>query len=42
MIDLFAGTAHCANMYPPAETDLKELKDARVKIEQYLSEWIAM
>ncbi|XP_063393399.1 putative serine protease K12H4.7 [Cydia fagiglandana] len=35
------GTAHCANMYPPSEKDLPELKAARVKIEQLLSEWLA-
>lgn len=30
------GTAHCANMYEPAPTDLPELVEARKKIELYI------
>ena len=31
------GTAHCANMYPPRDSDLEELKDARIKITTLIS-----
>lgn len=34
------GTAHCANMYPSSENDSSELVEARLEIEQYLSQWI--
>lgn len=30
------GTAHCANMYEPSDKDPKELKDARIKINQFI------
>lgn len=30
------GTAHCANMYEPSDKDLPQLKQARVKIENYI------
>jgi len=33
------GTAHCANMYPPKEDDLPQLKSARTRIAQLISEW---
>ncbi|XP_073954590.1 putative serine protease K12H4.7 [Choristoneura fumiferana] len=36
------GTAHCANMYPPGDKDLPELREARVKIEEHLSSWFEM
>lgn len=35
------GTAHCANMYPAASTDLPELTQARTTIRAYLKEWLA-
>ncbi|XP_025192131.1 putative serine protease K12H4.7 [Melanaphis sacchari] len=35
------GTAHCANMYPPAPTDPPELTQARTTIREYLKEWLA-
>ena len=31
------GTAHCANMYPPRDSDLEELKEARIKITTLIS-----
>eukprot|EP00180_Rhodochaete_pulchella_P002803 Plantae.Rhodophyta-Rhodochaete_pulchella.ctg4383.p1 GENE.Plantae.Rhodophyta-Rhodochaete_pulchella.ctg4383~~Plantae.Rhodophyta-Rhodochaete_pulchella.ctg4383.p1 ORF type:complete len:332 (-),score=37.44 Plantae.Rhodophyta-Rhodochaete_pulchella.ctg4383:168-1016(-) len=34
------GTAHCANMYPPAPTDLPSLTNARKVITQQLGEWL--
>ncbi|XP_025423599.1 putative serine protease K12H4.7 [Sipha flava] len=34
------GTAHCANMYPPASTDLPQLKKARTLIRAFLNEWL--
>nr|XP_033332078.1 putative serine protease K12H4.7 isoform X1 [Megalopta genalis] len=34
------GTAHCANMYPPSENDLPDLKKARVEIAQLLAQWL--
>jgi len=37
----FLGTAHCANMYPPASSDLPELTQARTTIRSYLREWLA-
>ncbi|CAH2985463.1 unnamed protein product [Chilo suppressalis] len=36
------GTAHCANMYPPADSDLPSLKEARVEIQQYLADWVGL
>lgn len=36
----FSGTAHCANMYPPAPTDLPQLEKARTTIKAYLSKWL--
>jgi pimeloyl-ACP methyl ester carboxylesterase len=35
---LINGTAHCANMYEPSSNDLPQLKDARLKIMQFLTE----
>lgn len=35
------GTAHCANMYEPKDTDFPELKEAREKIRQFLHALIA-
>lgn len=37
----FLGTSHCANMYPPASSDLPELTQARTTIRSYLREWLA-
>ncbi|XP_050530554.1 putative serine protease K12H4.7 [Daktulosphaira vitifoliae] len=34
------GTAHCANMYPPASTDLPQLTKARITIRAFLNEWL--
>lgn len=34
------GTAHCANMYEPKESDFPQLKDARNKIRKFLLEII--
>ncbi|XP_076763906.1 putative serine protease K12H4.7 [Xylocopa sonorina] len=34
------GTAHCANMYPPSENDLPELKAARAKIGHLIKQWL--
>lgn len=31
-----AGTAHCANMYEPKDTDFPQLKEARNKIREFL------
>lgn len=36
----FSGTAHCANMYPPSENDLPELKAAREMIGELLEIWL--
>lgn len=30
------GTAHCANMYEPKDTDFPQLKQAREKIREFL------
>lgn len=35
------GTAHCANMYEPKDTDFPQLKEAREKIRQFLHALIA-
>lgn len=32
------GTAHCANMYEPSESDLPQLTEARKKICQFIGE----
>lgn len=34
------GTAHCANMYPPADTDLPVLKAARERISSLIGQWL--
>lgn len=34
------GTAHCANMYPAADSDNPNLVAARLDIKQYLDAWI--
>lgn len=34
------GTAHCANMYPPAATDVPELTAARNAIADHLASWL--
>ncbi|KAF2879874.1 hypothetical protein ILUMI_26304 [Ignelater luminosus] len=36
------GTAHCANMYPPSDNDLPELKAAREQIIEYIDRWIRL
>jgi len=35
------GTAHCANMYPEAEDDPEQLKNARVEVGKLIHGWIA-
>ena len=35
------GTAHCANLYPPADDDPQQLKDARLAIGKLIGLWIA-
>lgn len=37
---VISGTAHCANLYPPAEDDPQSLKDARSRVGQLISQWI--
>ncbi|XP_054264799.1 putative serine protease K12H4.7 [Macrosteles quadrilineatus] len=37
---LINGTAHCANMYPPAKTDLPALKAARKEVGVLIGKWI--
>lgn len=37
----FLGTAHCANMYEPKDTDFPQLKQARDKIREFLHTLIA-
>lgn len=39
---LLTGTAHCANMYPPSENDLPQLKDARKQISSLIGQWLEM
>ncbi|XP_011860950.1 PREDICTED: putative serine protease K12H4.7 [Vollenhovia emeryi] len=34
------GTAHCANMYPPSERDMPQLKEARVQIKGIIQQWL--
>ncbi|XP_063919924.1 putative serine protease K12H4.7 [Zophobas morio] len=34
------GTAHCANMYPPADTDLPELTAARQQVSELIDSWL--
>lgn len=34
------GTAHCANMYPPTDDDLPQLKAARVEIGLHIQKWL--
>ncbi|XP_022658544.1 putative serine protease K12H4.7 [Varroa jacobsoni] len=34
------GTAHCADMYPPAATDANTLTQARTKIEHEVAKWL--
>ncbi|XP_050439494.1 putative serine protease K12H4.7 isoform X3 [Adelges cooleyi] len=36
------GTAHCANMYPSATTDLPQLTKARIAIKAFLSDWLTI
>ena len=35
------GTAHCANMYPPRDSDLPELNIARELISQFIGLWLS-
>lgn len=35
-----AGTAHCANMYPARDDDLKQLTDARATIDKLIGMWL--
>lgn len=34
------GTAHCANMYPPSEHDMPQLKEARIQIQGLIKQWL--
>lgn len=34
------GTAHCANMYPPSERDMPQLKEARLQIKGLIEQWL--
>ncbi|XP_018046479.1 PREDICTED: putative serine protease K12H4.7 [Atta colombica] len=34
------GTAHCANMYPPSERDMPQLKEARKVIRGLIKQWL--
>ncbi len=34
------GTAHCANMYPPRDSDLQELTAAREEISALIGQWL--
>ncbi|EZA55516.1 putative serine protease F56F10.1 [Ooceraea biroi] len=34
------GTAHCANMYPPSDRDMPQLKQARVQIKGLIEQWL--
>lgn len=34
------GTAHCANMYPPSEHDMPQLKEAREQIKGLIKQWV--
>lgn len=34
------GTAHCANMYPPSEGDMPQLKEARIQIKDLIKQWL--
>lgn len=35
------GTAHCANMYPPRDSDLPGLVSAREEISQIIGQWLS-
>ena len=37
---LIKGTAHCANMYPPSDTDLPGLTAARATVLAALTRWL--
>lgn len=37
---LINGTAHCANMYPEADTDLPELIKAREEVNRLIGDWL--
>lgn len=34
------GTAHCADMYPPSENDMPQLKEARLQIKGLIEQWL--
>lgn len=40
LFNLFKGTAHCANMYPPSERDVPQLKEARIQIKGLIKQWL--
>lgn len=40
LFNLFKGTAHCANMYPPSEGDIPQLKEARIQIKGLIKQWL--
>lgn len=35
------GTAHCANMYPPRDSDPPQLTAARVEVTALIGKWVA-
>ena len=35
------GTAHCANMYPPRDSDLQQLQKARDSVTALIGQWLA-
>lgn len=39
---VLSGTAHCADMYPARDSDLKGLTEARKDIELHLSQWLQL
>ncbi len=38
---LIQGTAHCANMYPPRDSDPPELTAARVEVSSLVGKWVS-
>jgi hypothetical protein len=39
-VSCFLGTAHCADMYPDADWDPEELKQARKTISDTIGKWL--
>jgi len=40
IVVFFSATAHCADMYPDAESDPEELKQARKTISDTIGKWL--